>query len=478
MKKYNSLKINKYFILIGFSVIILSVIFFSFNNKNNDKALAEVSALQENQLYKFDISSFSSDNKTAYLNGTNAAGGSNINLTNFNYTDYSNWYIKQGNTVYNITSMSGNRAMDRVAYNFSFTGYSKFVFVGGSSYTETLQYYYSGNYIAFPSSEDIYLHIGSLSRNNDATSDSKNVTNNFISNIVRYLNIVQTDYNVTYSITNGSASPLTIQPNTTNTLQITPDNGYTYPETINYTGTAADVQYYNDTGEIVITNPSSDFTITAECQSNITTIEVGYYLIYPPEIPSTADTIELSYHIINLLSSTIGNSEPLTPVISSTLYNYLDRQTGLQSGLFALTSLQDSEPLELWRDYQDNEQLNGAIIIYVPSQTTIIGQHDLINCLLSITYEQYDALRYWGYGIAVSPNTKSYDIGYTEGYDVGINTNIIADSTTGVIEALFNGLFGTIFNIEIFPNFPLYIFILIPIVFGMLGLIFWLIRGR
>ena len=69
-------------------------------------------------------------------------------------------------------------------------------------------------------------------------------------------------------------------------------------------------------------------------------------------------------------------------------------------------------------------------------------------------------------------------IAYNEGYDDGIGQNIISDSTEGVISALFHGLFGNIFQIEIIPNFPLYIFILIPVVFAVLSLILWLMRGK
>ena len=428
-------------------------------------AHAEISTIQLNTPYKIDIGKTWTGTTIPHVSN-NTDNTYNTNFTiNYNGTTYSGTEIFIDRNYSTSTSKGVSFSFKNSASTYNYIMVSM-----GTSQKKALGWYQrtASSSTALTSADSVVITFTStITIPSELQTDLKII-----------LSTAYVNYNVSASITNGTLSPLTIQSNTTNTLQITPANGYVYPETISYTGTASVIDYYAETGEIIITNPTSDFTITAECPSEATTITVGYYLIYPPEIPSTADTIELSFHIISLLSSTIGNSEPLTPVISSTMYNYLDRQTGLQSGLFALTSLQDTEPRELWRDYQDNEQLNGAVIIYVPSQTTITGQHDLLNCLLSISYNQYDALRYWGYGIAVSPNTKAYNLGYADGYDSGVNTQIIGQTTSGIISQIFSGLFGNVLSVEIFPGFPLYIFILIPVVFAVVGLLLWLIRGK
>ena len=352
-------------------------------NAVKEIAHADTSTIELNTYYSFDIGETWTESTIPQVNNTTTQDiNANFTIT-YNNISYS------GSVIHIIRSKSS------VANSISF------------AFRNSSGNYPHLNVSASTNGKQLWLNFntdsGSLTpTTNDTliikfTSGVSSFPTDLTNNLKKWLTVAILNYNVTSNITNGTLSQSTIQTNTTNTLQITPETGYVYPETISYTGTASAVDYYEDTGEIIITNPTSDFTITAECPRAGRTIEVGYYIIYPPEIPSTADTIELSFHIISLLSSTIGNSEPLTPVISSTLYNYLDRQTGLQSGLFALTSLQDTEPRELWRDYSNNEQLNGAVIIYVPSQKTIIG-HDLANCLLSITYNQYDALRYWGYG--------------------------------------------------------------------------------
>lgn len=75
---------------------------------------------------------------------------------------------------------------------------------------------------------------------------------------------------------------------------------------------------------------------------------------------------------------------------------------------------------------------------------------------------------------AVQAMLHAYSLGFTD----GANYNILTQGTGGVIGAIFSGLFGQIFAVEIIPGFPLYIFILIPVVFTILSLVLWLMRGR
>lgn len=290
-----------------------------------------------------------------------------------------------------------------------------------------------------------------------------------------------TEYNVTWNITNGNGSPNTIIENDINTITITPNSGYNYPDTINYTGTADDIEYYNDTGDIVITNPTSDFTITAICDPANYNLKAGYYI---PDIRAIENIADYgTYVMIDLphyISKVTGQIVTAEPDNSSYRYNILDNNfaesdardgilfdlSAQNLGISAVTgqsgSITVNEHIVVYDALNNSFAYSNFYLLHVPNDT-------------SIPYDYKDFFIDMGNYITYYALPTSI---YTDGVTAGENTSILGGNTTGLISQIFNALFGTIFAVEIFPGFPLYIFILIPVVFGIIGILLWLIRGK
>lgn len=131
------------------------------------------------------------------------------------------------------------------------------------------------------------------------------------------------------------------------------------------------------------------------------------------------------------------------------------------------TMLSDNN--ELYRRLNEVGQL--AYYIIKVETTQQVNDNIISQALTPIPAENIMSFWLWKFG-------ADYNAAYNTGYDAGMNDNIVSDNVTGVITAIFSGLFGSIFAVEIFPGFPLYIFILIPVVFGVIGLVLWLVRGK
>ena len=307
----------------------------------------------------------------------------------------------------------------------------------------------------------ITFNSTTISNNSITGTGAGTVPNNIWADIKHFLKTAPLSYNVTWNITNGTGSPASITQGQTNTLSITPFQGYNYPRNITYNGNAYDVQYFDDTGEIIITKPSSDFTITAVCE-NLVTLQSGYYIINKYSYDnSNSFNIPIDFRLMTFelaeLNGQLQNPLPISESVQ--LYHYIANDTGLYQGLNAYITLSD-DPVKLY-SYGNDTYSDRFIHIATPQQIAAQYADTLI-----FVGENYDILGYVGYPIAI------------DYYNAGLNTNIISDTTTGILDALFSGLFGSIFAVEIFPGFPLYIFILIPVVFAILSLVLWLMRGK
>lgn len=77
-----------------------------------------------------------------------------------------------------------------------------------------------------------------------------------------------------------------------------------------------------------------------------------------------------------------------------------------------------------------------------------------------------------GYSVGVN---RGEQIGYNRGYDDGASGNNAVSSAINVLSSIF-GVIGSIFSIELFPHITLGLFLLVPLFFGVLGLILWIWR--
>ena len=339
-------------IIIGVAVICSAVIFSFSINYDSEKAEAEVSTIDLNVEYDMIPTQ-----QTIY-NGSTSFSNIPFSSTLATFT------IKRKNssTIYSQTvnafrytyNTSTNYSIEFGSNNFQNPYRTIMIYYTPSDGVSISYSLYSGSWTTYfnTSINNIeYIHVNFQNLNTSSTNSSIISFWNTFKNGNLKLMLNNLNFSITWNITDGTGAPTELTPNTETTLQITPNIGYGYPTSVSYVGSASDIQYYDETGEIVITNPTSNFTIEGVC------------------------------------------------------FSYYDQ--GYQSG---------------------------------------------------------------------------YDVGYNEGFVAGedamINNNIISNNVTGVVSAIFSGLFGNIFAVEIFPNFPLYLFILIPTVFAVIGLLLWLIRGK
>lgn len=66
-------------------------------------------------------------------------------------------------------------------------------------------------------------------------------------------------------------------------------------------------------------------------------------------------------------------------------------------------------------------------------------------------------------------------IGYNEGYDAGARGDNAVSSFINILTSIFTGI-GAIFSIQLFPHITIGLFLLVPLFFGVLGLILWIWR--
>lgn len=123
--------------------------------------------------------------------------------------------------------------------------------------------------------------------------------------------------------------------------------------------------------------------------------------------------------------------------------------------------------------YDENDQTNYKII------SDNYGNLNVALYLLS-DYEQVVTANAISQGLYLVPRgaVSSLLATYNTGFNDGLRYELVSGGVTSVINSIFSGLFGSLFNIEIFPGFKLYIFLLIPVVFAIVGLLLWLIRGK
>lgn len=81
-----------------------------------------------------------------------------------------------------------------------------------------------------------------------------------------------------------------------------------------------------------------------------------------------------------------------------------------------------------------------------------------------------------GYNVGYSVGmNRGEQIGYNRGYDAGASGDNAVSSFINILTSIFTGI-GAIFSIELFPHITIGLFLLVPLFFGVLGLILWIWR--
>lgn len=554
----------------------------------NDIAYADLgTSIASNTEYIFEEGTYTNNNTRRNLDmSAYNVSGISTGLYDVPYQSYTDWYVYIGNDKRSIENIKA-QVVNNISIKYN-------ILIAPNKYILTFFVSENEKYIEITDKStgqlitingiDIILKTGQITVDASANANAKATRTTFNYNIVRAVNLYVEQYNITYAITNGSATPTTL-PATGGTIQITPDSGYNYPDTITVsTGLPGpNYTYDNTTGIITVTSISNDLSISAICSPigfNLTINNEHCYIstagggTAPTHIPSTGGNLYINpaynytypqtitvtgtatytYNntngvisfssvssditidiICELIQVNLNSGYYLFPTIKKLydmgnltipvpnglkLYQFTNESlTGKNTpasggadyiGGYKYTTAEPAQEYTLTNnDYFTNNQTNtlfwinnqgklirtiqsdnetiefaGFWVIYIPANSTIeITAQNFYNELIPIPElrliqeDLYYIIRQFQIDLAETA-TEKYNEGYAAGYDLGINTNIISDSTGGVISSIFSGIFGTIFNIEIFPNFPLYILILIPLVFSMLGVIFWLIRGR
>ena len=105
-----------------------------------------------------------------------------------------------------------------------------------------------------------------------------------------YLYIIIPEYTVTYNISNGThTGAAKIKEGNRLIFSITANSGYALPDTISVTG--ADYVYNSTTGVVVLTNPTGPVTVTAVCESTVTSYTVTVNCVNAGGYDSTYMTV-------------------------------------------------------------------------------------------------------------------------------------------------------------------------------------------
>lgn len=485
-------KSYKYILIIGIILINYLIFVSTFSNTINEKSMAQVDSISINVPYSINYGYTWQNSSYPHVDSAESSITYNIS----------------SNIIYNNNNYSSNRLTISASYTSSSTKDRVFIFRLSADST-----YPSINIFVSRSNNNNLIYGYYLTGTDSIQLNSNDIILSFLTSpntILPYSSLLDlqfalnsvTTYSITANLSNCILSTYTLIDGTTNTINIIPDNGYTYPSSISYTGTAYDIQYFDEAGEIIITNPTSNFTIQASASLPGYTINQGAYLL-----PRLETFVQLSNFNVqtdnnfyflnyNLENNFLINSDDIYyPFLTSTPTIY--QSYTLQKVGGSLIVLNEENTGKFIIGYDDLDFSEPAYTFYqfnlliVPSnfQTQSANLNDFISScyLVNSNYPNivnafnqqfaYYSWYYDSYGYE-SGYDSGYDSGYQIGYTDGINDNIISNNVTGLISAIFNGLFGTIFSVEIFPGFPLYIFIMIPLVFAVLGIILWLIRGR
>ncbi|MBO5870014.1 MAG: hypothetical protein J6Q89_04620, partial [Clostridia bacterium] len=339
---------------------------------------------------------------------------------------------------------------------------------------------------AFPYSGDITISGIYNSISYGINADNRVTTINInrpTSNITITATFPAATYLVTWNLTNGMGSPSTVTGgNTETTLTLTPNDGYAFPASITLTGTAS-YDYNPATGIILVSSPRSDISIAANFQK---TIASGTYFLPKiadlqgsPAFSIMTDNITLYYN--NKTYATLDGVET-----ADFVQLHIDKLGKDTLGLYFVdvetAPLGDNQYVIYLaaNEYATSKYLYPLAYLYISNNITT-GDAGVIAFFDNCYKVDNDLAYYTIYESAyplVYEAALQYNLGYSAGYTDAANDNILADNTAGVITQIFSGIFGSVFSIELFPGFPIYLFILIPAVFAVFGLILWLIRGK
>lgn len=117
---------------------------------------------------------------------------------------------------------------------------------------------------------------------------------------------------------------------------------------------------------------------------------------------------------------------------------------------------------------------------------------DMYNYALTYRYNYFNNFRITGfrggydlgYSEGASANETQafndgkavgYQLGLQDGYDQGMRGDNAVSSFINILTSIFTGI-GAIFSIELFPHITIGLFLLVPLFFGVLGLILWIWR--
>lgn len=143
-----------------------------------------------------------------------------------------------------------------------------------------------------------------------------------------------------------------------------------------------------------------------------------------------------------------------------------------------------------------NGSHGNLIFTYTNIPIGILGLEELINVILNDSINliapyiyQFEVNGYnggytYGYQQGLdAADQDAYDTGYhygylkgrEDGYDDGASGNNAVSSFINILTSIFTGI-GAILSIELFPHVTIGLFFLVPLFFGVLGLILWIWR--
>lgn len=206
-------------------------------------------------------------------------------------------------------------------------------------------------------------------------------------------------------------------------------------------------------------------------------------------------TTELQYAFLNLGEMAYINSQPAlfirgnvyhTPVASETYIN----------GYSGFAPLYEINYATQYVTGGANGTHSNLIFTYTNIPIGIVGLEELINYIFNpgisdvapymyqFEVNGYNGGYAYGYQQGLDANDQeSYDTGYyygylkgkEDGYDDGAQGNNAISSAVNVLKSIFSAI-GAIFTIELFPHITIGLFLLVPLFFGVLGLILWIWR--
>lgn len=390
-------------------------------------------------------------NDTSMVNGS-LLSGDNIFYINMNY-DLSHY---QGSFIMLATGFNGSGAVSNSTLKIN--EYNHYGTITYTNEQNTLQYYqYSINtriaYVVSANRRELDIHFYEVI--NDEIIEQVYVSLTISSNPSMVYYVALLNYDLAY----GS----TVVINTNNFIySYTPSIGGSYPNIDIYN----ENYYYIKELKRVWGYGEEYITLITFIDEGNRTHELRFYC-------QDANENYLKYYVNDTIRTNIFYRESYNIIM---IYN----ETGLYPNLdiyIVEARLNNYNELEyVAHDYLQNQTQSYKItsIAFNTEETSSASftsgtDYTELQVTDQVLYNQLNKIR-------ENINTK-IQASYQEGYEDGQANLTAFDRVWTFLSGVF-GAVGTIFTIELFPNVPLGLFILIPLVFGAFGFILWIWKGK